>query len=155
MYLDFAQIGNGKSRRYVAYAIATIAFVAATLAKPQAVALPLVVGVIDVMLLKRDWKIVIRSLLLWFAWCIPVVLIGRASAKPANFRWIRRSAFRPIVTLDALAFYLGKIVWPAKLMTDYGRSPHWLIFLSRSDSGHWIVPIAAIIIALAVWRRRC
>jgi Tfp pilus assembly protein PilF len=151
MYIDFAQAGDGKSqKKYVAYGIATIAFVAATLAKPQAVALPLVAGVIDVLWLKRNLKTAVTGLLLWFAWCIPVALIGR-TVQSANLLY-SPVWFRPVVALDAIAFYLGKIFWPAKLMADYGRSPQWLI-VSPDRFWTWIVPVMVIIVCIAVQRR--
>ena len=34
---------------------------------------------------------------------------------------------RPIVALDALGFYLIKVVFPIRLVPDYGRTPQWLL----------------------------
>ena len=73
MYLRF--LDPFRPRR--SYNLATLAFIAATLAKPQAVAIPLVAFVIDWLLVRRNAIASIKSLTLWFAWCIPVILIGQ------------------------------------------------------------------------------
>ena len=47
---------------------------------------------------------------------------------------------RPLVAADAVAFYLWKLVWPAKLAIIYGRTPDAVV---RSGAIHytWVVPV--------------
>ena len=59
---------------------------------------------------------------------------------------------RPFIALDALAFYLSKLFWPASLGIDYGRSPSYV--MQHGDlRWTWILP-AGIAGALWVTRRR-
>ena len=55
---------------------------------------------------------------------------------------------RPLVAADAVAFYLCKIVWPARLCVDYGRRPGDVI-ASGVAYYSWLLP--AGVLAIAVW----
>jgi len=57
---------------------------------------------------------------------------------------------RPLIAGDALAFYLGKLVWPVSLGIDYGRTPsvvlhHWWGYMT------WLIPLALV---AGVWLMR-
>jgi hypothetical protein len=126
------------------YLFATLAFIAAMLCKPAAVGVPLVAGAIAWIMLRRPVPVILRSLVPWLILASPVIVITRI-AQPASeaaglFAWYRR----PLVTGDALAFYLGKLVWPVSFALDYGRT-------LRSFT--WIVPVSLAIV-LFVARRR-
>lgn len=132
----------GASRR--SYVGATGALFAALLCKPSAVAIPLIAAVIDVLIRRRPLRATLRDLLPWVILSIPFVILTRA-AQPARdasllFGWWQR----PLVAADALAFYLWKLVWPAKLALDYGRRPVALA---------WIVPVILGIALVLAGRR--
>jgi tetratricopeptide (TPR) repeat protein len=59
---------------------------------------------------------------------------------------------RPIVAVDALAFYLRQIVAPIWLGIDYGRSPGWL-WNSQQIAYTWIVPAALAVVVALFWPR--
>ena len=137
-------------RPVVWYVFATITFLAAMLAKPQAVIVPLIAGVIDVMLVRRSALAAIRSLALWFVLAIPIVAIGRISQPAPAID--SPAIFRPLVAADALAFYFGKLVMPMQFAVDYGRSPQWLRD-APDRFWTWIVPAAVLIVSVALARR--
>jgi hypothetical protein len=59
---------------------------------------------------------------------------------------------RPLVALDALAFYASKLIWPARLGVDYGRTPARIV-----ESGAiwwtWAAPITIAAFAFVARRR--
>jgi tetratricopeptide (TPR) repeat protein len=59
---------------------------------------------------------------------------------------------RPVVALDALAFYLGKLVAPLSLLPDYGRAPATL-FATPAVYWTWIVPVATGGVVFVLHRR--
>jgi Tfp pilus assembly protein PilF len=60
-------------------------------------------------------------------------------------------ARRPVVALDALGFYLRKLVWPSGRGIDYGRTPAWL-FASGERYWTWLVPVAVIVVTVLLRR---
>ena len=79
---------------------------------------------------------------------IPIIFIGR-HAQPASFIGPAVPfAKRPLIALDAIAFYLWKIIWPAKLGVDYGRTPQ--IIIAHAGLA-WLIPL--ILFAIVIWKR--
>jgi Flp pilus assembly protein TadD len=141
------------ARRRGAYVIATVLAVAAMLAKPTAVVLPALAAIIDHLLLKRPWKPVIRSAGPWVLLALPIAVIAaRVQPAPLSAGQQVAPALRPLVASDAIAFYLGRLAWPAKLTVDYGRSPAtalsrgWLFWT-------WLIPLLAAALAVIAARR--
>ncbi len=124
----------------VHYALATLLLLAAMLAKPTAVVVPVMALILDRIVLKRRLRDIGTSLVPWFLLVIPCLLWSKAAQPgigvPAAPWWAR-----PLIALDSLAFYLWKLVLPTQLAVDYGRSPTrvleqgWLWWT-------WIVPVA-------------
>ncbi|MCZ2089572.1 MAG: tetratricopeptide repeat protein [Burkholderiales bacterium] len=149
-YLRFTAGGRGC---WGWYAAALACFVLGLLTKPQAVALPLVLAALDHWVGGRPWPWVAVALAPWLAPALAVVLLtahtqpGAEAVAAALAPW-----YRPLIALDALAFYLGKLVWPAELALDYGRTPQhalqqgWLYWT-------WLLP-ATVAAGLAWWGRR-
>ena len=137
--------GQARRRRYV---VASFLFVLAILSKPTGVVTPVLALAIDGLLLRPgQWRKIARSLGPWFV----ISLIGGVAARslmpsqgiPTTALWTR-----PLIVADTVAFYLWKLVWPAKLVVDYGRTPHWVM-------SHWwaylIWLVPATIFGLCVW----
>lgn len=166
---------SGRSLRPVpAFALATLAFVLAMLSKPSAVVAPFLAACLTLCLpasLERPsggatpgepprGSIVARlaalrpalaPLALWVLLALPVMLIARR-AQPAASGFDSPLWARPLVALDALAFYAAKLVVPLRLAMDYGRSPDWLATTPWIWCT-WIVPIG-IGAAVYLARRR-
>jgi tetratricopeptide (TPR) repeat protein len=127
-------------RWLIAYSIASLVFLLALFAKPTAVVTPIVVALLAVLLFHRTWQRTLTELAPWFLAAICFSLIAH-QAQPAH---ITRMLDRPIVAIDALAFYLAKLAWPANLGIDYARTP--AMVLASKD---WIIA-AIVVIALAM-----
>jgi hypothetical protein len=145
-YILFAQ-----SNKLWWHAFATVAFVLAMLAKPSAVVVPFVVLIIEWLVLKRGLREAIVGPALWFLFALPVVVVGMLVQR-ASPAFVPPLWERPVVALDALAFYLLKLIAPLHLAIDYGRSPQWL-WSSWQIWVTWLIPVVAGLIALwMVWR---
>jgi len=153
-YLLFAEAGETgakSSARRGHYWIATALFVLSMLAKPTAVVLPALAAVLDWLVVRRRPGAVARDLALWALLAIPCVVWTKLAQPAAEFMapplWSR-----PLIALDSLAFYLFKLLWPAQLCIDYGRSPAYV--LRHHDLyWTWIVPTALCLGLLAARSR--
>lgn len=133
------------------YAIASSAFVFALLAKSSAVAVVPIVAVIDVMQLKRRWAQVAFSLTPWALAAAGMALMMTSQQGLGSIAFRPPWSERCFMAGDAIAFYLGKLVWPTKLCADYGWYPQYM----REQS--WfhllgIVPVCVFAVALLVRR---
>ncbi len=137
-YVVAVQAGSPR-QRWIHFTIATLAFVWALLCKPTAMVLPAVAAVIDLLILRRGFWQVARTTALWWPITIAWMVVVRL-AQPTFGELHGPLLIRPLVALDALAFYVEKLVWPWKLCVDYGRTPSmaqdmgWLYWT-------WIVPV--------------
>ena len=136
----------GRTRPSLSYLLATLAFVLALLAKPSAVALPLLAWVLDAGLLRRKPVRAAAALLPW------VVLAGLAAWYTKTLQPDESVAFvtplwaRPLIAGESLTFYLGKLVWPWPLAPDYGHTPEsvlWGVWVWLA----WLVPAALVLLA--------
>jgi protein O-mannosyl-transferase len=133
------------------YMLASLAFVLAMLAKPSGIVIPLVVGALDLFLLRRRLRSVVLWLLPWLLLTIPIIIEGRR-VQPAPSTEHVAIALRPLIAADALAFYMYKLAFPLKLAIVYDRTPqaalahHWPYYT-------WLAP-AAVVIFLWLFRRR-
>lgn len=134
-----------------AHMILWICFVLAILSKPTAAVLP-------AMLLILGWAQQ-RPLKSLCATIGPMFLISIACV--AWTRHVQPSTLlepaplwaRPLVALDALAFYAKKLLWPAPLGFDYGRTPA-AILQSGQALFTWLLPVAGAAAVAAVARRQ-
>jgi len=110
---------DGRSR---VLAAGTGWLVLALLAKPTAVVVPIMAAVLDRTLLGRGWRTSLRALVSWLIVSLvfaALVVHGQAEAlRDAPPLWAR-----PLVAVDALAFYVRLLVAPIALGPDYGRTP--------------------------------
>ena len=121
--------------------VATVALVLAMLAKPTAVVTPFIAIAIDWLIVRRALKDVLRTIWPWLVLIVPC-LIWTKLCQPAAGAHATALAIwqRPMIALDALAFYFWKLVVPARLAIDYGRTP--LVVLQRGwIYWMWIAPV--------------
>jgi protein O-mannosyl-transferase len=134
------------------YLAATMGFALAMLYKPSAVVVPAIAAVIDVGVLRRSVRQVARSIWPWLVLAVPFILIAQ-DAQQGVFQPVLGDErtlpawWRPIVAADAISFYLGKLVWPAHLGIDYGRSP-WQVM---SQAWVWWTSGVAVALAFVLW----
>lgn len=149
--LMFATIGAYvrylQTRKRRGWRIALVLAILASLAKPTAMVLPLMLLAID-WWNNGDWSWRLAFRRLW-AFCVPagaLALIMLRVQGDANVPHIDL-AIRPLVALDALAFYLGKLVFPAWLIPDYGRSPTYVMKVGQLY-WTWIVPLGLAVVII-------
>lgn len=143
------QSTHGKA--WLHYGLATVAFALTLLSRPSAVMLPFVVAVIVVWLNRRPLRDVVLPLAAWVLMCVPIVLVTRA-VQPAQLVAVA-PGLRPLVALDALSFYLWKMLIPLHLLPDYGRTPGWLAAHPGMLRFTWIGAASIALLCIVLWRR--
>jgi Tfp pilus assembly protein PilF len=125
--------------------------VLALLAKPTAVVVPLMAAVLDVTLLGRSWRASLRALVPWVVVALVfgvLVVQGQAEAlRDAPPPWTR-----PLIAVDALAFYARLLVAPVALGPDYGRTPSAVLDAGWTHAA--LLGVAALVVLAVVWRAR-
>ncbi len=134
------------------YALATVAFVLALLAKPAVMALPLAALALDRWVIGRPWRKAVAGMIPWVCLALPIAIVARY-VQEASYVWMPSIWLRPLIALDAIAFYIGKLIWPLNLAVDYGRSPtavlhHGWCFWT------WLVPVSIAIVLISGHQRR-
>jgi protein O-mannosyl-transferase len=139
-----------RSSTSVRFAAAILLFILAMLSKPIAMVVPVIALTMDLILQRRP----LRQALVRFAILLPFSIACAITSKliqPAKYDFVQVPLYqRPLIAMDALAFYLYKLVWPVRLGLDYGRSPQQAI-ASGWPYFTWIVPGA---IAILLWLNR-
>lgn len=140
------------SRRPWTTCAGLVCFGLATLAKPQAIVVPLLLIILESR--KPHWSILgmARSLWPWFVMSVAVGVITKLQ-QPSEWSWSGAAVaplLRPFVAGDALCFYAGKLLLPIGLCIDYGRTPAvvldspWLCLRAAAAlgalAGIWITP---------------
>jgi len=130
---------------------ASLSFVAALLAKPSAVSVPLVL-LIWLVCLKRKAREPFWVLLGWAGiGAIFVVITGRVQTgrEQIPIDWWQR----PVVAADAFCFYAEKVMWPVNLAMQYGRTPGSV--LASGHPGVAALGIALVfLVAIQVYRNQ-
>jgi protein O-mannosyl-transferase len=148
--------------RYVLYAKtgskqhlinATVFYAAALLSKPIGVVVPVMAGMIDLWMLRRPMKTVVKPIALWAALAVPIAIVAR-SVQP-SYQLFRPPVWdRLIVAVDAVGFYLVKLLLPIHLTIDYERTPQWLMnHLAMAIPGYVVLLGAIILVWNKVWAR--
>jgi len=130
------------------YGLGLAAFALAVLSKQTTAVLPITAWALDHWVLRRPLRASVMAALGW----VPVAAGAGAAAMmtqggmpPPPAVWARL-----FVAGDALAFYLGKLVFPLGLACHYGRQPelvlsHWWGYVT------WLIPAG---LAAALWLMR-
>lgn len=140
----------GSSRRW--YALATLLYVLALLAKASSVVVPIMVALIDVLLLRKSVRRTARDMGLWLVLIVPTLLVARHFETAAHVvgtpPWTR-----PLLASDATATYVAKLVVPVTLLVDNGQTP---TAVWGSGRLWWTWPIALGLVGVMAWsvRRR-
>jgi hypothetical protein len=134
-------------RRWTFAALATLSFAFALLSKPTAVAVPVIVAIVDLGLLRTNWKKTLYVVLPWLGMAAVIGWIARSSQAGVQTALLDR----PMVAMDALAFYFGKLIWPGDLSVDYGRAPVRLLHSHLVLADVTTIGVA-VVAAWLLWR---
>lgn len=142
------------------YLLATLLLLLAFGSKPGSVVTPALALLLGTWLLQARHASFRKLLWLipWFLLALAEVVMTSKSQPAAELaRSLVPLWARPLVALDALSFYLGKILWPAwpwSLCADYGRSPN-LVLASGVLFWSWLIPVGlAILLSCFKYLRR-
>src|SRR3954453_2040893 len=119
------------------------------LSNPSAMTIPALLFALDLLLLRRSIRTVLRGLLPWFALSAGCMVIAWL-AQPAMRATPGPLWARPLRVGDAVTFYLWKLLVPVQLAVCYGRSPqevmaHGWFYVA------WVVPL---VLAAVLWWKR-
>jgi hypothetical protein len=143
--------GHRKGRMGIGVSIGF--FFAAMLAKASAMTVPGVILLIDVLILGTPWRKSLRCVVGYVLIAIPLMWIARVN-QPAI--WVDSPIWaRPMIAMDSVGFYFGKILFPHPLSVDYGRSPTTIV----QNGQIWLTPMVTLLIlgliGVLLWRRKC
>jgi hypothetical protein len=121
----------------------TVLYTLGILSKPSLIFLPVVLILLRPSKASTTWP----WILLWFFIATSVVVWTRTAQ---IFAWMPSVdwAFRPLVAIDAIGFYILKILIPYPLKTDYGRTVTWVI-----NHGTFTVSLIGLTLAGVLYRR--
>jgi Flp pilus assembly protein TadD len=152
LWLYLGSVRAGRREKSIGFYLgATVAFFLGLCSKPTAVIAPIMALTLELWIVRRPLKTALPKLIPWFALSILAIAVTQMAQAgetkvAATALWLR-----PFLASDALTFYCVKIVWPAALGFDYGRSPdfirtHTLWYLA------WIFPV--VVTAILIWLKR-
>jgi tetratricopeptide (TPR) repeat protein len=123
---------------------------AACLAKPTAMVLPAMLGLIELLHVRAG---LIASIKRTSPLLVISVAVMAGTAYVQQAAGVDRVALhlRPIVALDAIGFYISKLLLPINLAFNYGRDPH-AVFDGRLWL--WSLPVALVALAGMAWLAR-
>jgi len=151
-FLDRAESATYWADRYVPLVASVVVFLLALLCKPAAVAVPIILGILAVGLYRRKILPTLLELTPYLLFVSAVILVSMREQPAERLPWIPPIWMRPMLALDAIAFYIGKLFWPHPLAADYGLEPSWMVAHTWSMIV-WIIPVV-LLIAAAVSRHR-
>ncbi|MBC8107430.1 MAG: glycosyltransferase family 39 protein [Anaerolineae bacterium] len=131
--------------------LANVFTLAACFSKPTGIIAPAVLLIIDTLVCGTNWRRSLRTLWPTFVIAVAFAIVG-VIVQPPLMTEVTPLWQRPLVALDALSFYVWKLLWPANLGIDYGRTPARII-ASGAIWWTWIVPVALIAIVVAARNR--
>ncbi len=148
----FAAKGKPPKSRVAHYLFATVALVLGLLAKPAAAAVPIIAWMFDYFYFQRSWRETARWLGGWMVLALIFIGVARWVQPESQLSVVTPVWMRPLIALDALAFYFYKLIFPLQLSLDYGRTPivaarqGWIYYT-------WIVPLG-VGAFLWAWRKQ-
>lgn len=159
-WLDRGTASGLSSRwNWLRYAAATLLLLLAFGSKPGTVVTPALTLLCGGWLIHSrgsSWKPLL-ILIPWFLLAVAEVVMTSHSQPAAELaRSLVPVWARPLVAVDALAFYLGKLLWPLPpwgVCADYGRSPNSL-FEAGILFWSWLIPVGLVALLFFVRRLR-
>ena len=152
VFVQSRQLSDSASARSrILLAASAVLVICATLCKPAAMVLPLVVLVLDRVALGTSWRRSMVTALTWVLCILPLAWITR-SVQAVHPEGVSLWWQRPFIAGDALAFYLLKTVLPINLGIEYGRTPHSVMSHGWSYAV-WALPMGLLAFCF-MYRRR-
>ncbi|HSV15634.1 MAG TPA: tetratricopeptide repeat protein [Tepidisphaeraceae bacterium] len=152
VYLRSGDGSRSRASRVALYALATAMYVAALLSKAAMAATPLVAIAIDLLVLRRRPRRTIIAMLPWIILSLVAAFVARSFQSAAQVAHVSLPG-RALVALDAIGFYVGKLLWPAQLAPDYGRNPNWVMHHLASAAIAAVGALVLLLLAISLAKR--
>jgi Flp pilus assembly protein TadD len=123
------------------WGLATVCFGLALLSKPTAAAIPLMVLVLDLGWLRRDWQASVMALAPWVVMSLVLTMVTMMQQPAEEQKEHTATWARPFVAADAMTFYAWKVVAPTGLAPDYSRTPSVVLDQALTYFG-WLALVA-------------
>jgi tetratricopeptide (TPR) repeat protein len=128
------------------------ALAVATLCKPAAIAVVLMLAVLALWWLELPWRKALARLVPYGVVVVPSAVLNAMSQGRLTQLYEAPLHLRPVIALDSLGFYVGKVLLPLSLSPAYERSPRWLVESGTITYG-WLGGAVAIGVVLALHKR--
>ncbi len=135
---QFVVYRQSESKRGLALFFSLALMLLAMLAKPSAMVVPAIILVMDWLIFRTPTRIAIKTFAIYLMAAIPLIAVAKLVQPATSIEsplWAR-----PLIAMDSIAFYLGKIIFPHPLVFDYGRTPMRVIETGQM----WWTPIITI-----------
>ncbi|MCB0404068.1 MAG: tetratricopeptide repeat protein [Bdellovibrionales bacterium] len=116
-----------KCTRWKYYFIGLLSFTLALLSKPSAVMVPVCAAGVLWLFRSTPKKTLAIRLGPWLLLAAPIAYVTKVAQPYTAGLQIAPWWQRPYIALDALGFYVSKLLLPIRLSMDYGRTPHWVL----------------------------
>ncbi len=145
VYCAWADSDRPGQRAWIHYGVVGCCFGLAILAKPGVVIVPLLLGVIGRFWLGRRWRLLALEIIPLLLMTVPVIVMTKSAQPDSSQAWQPELWQRLLVAGDALTYYLYKVLAPASLAPDYGRTPRFVL------GHHWVyltclLPVVALLL---------
>lgn len=133
--------------------LASATLTLALLSKPSAVVTPVALIGLEITLFGVAWRRAFIRVADWLALCAGWSLLSRMVQPSTAISEVAGVWQRPAVALDAVAFYVTKLLVPLNLCAEYGRRPS--VVLAQGATGWLVATIVVLAAAMAVlmcWR---
>lgn len=107
--------------------LSTAFFVSALLAKPSAIVLPFVAGILVWCFYNKKFVPVVKSLLVWGVLIVPIIVITRHSQAQELISGNSSILQKLWIAGDSLFFYFQKLLIPYPLVACYGYTPTFIL----------------------------
>ncbi len=142
--------GSFELRRWGWYLAASAAFALAVLSKPNMIVLPILAAVLS-RVAKKDWRGCLVATVPWLAAGVVLTLATAKYQAEMSPDAIAPLWVRPFAALDAILFYLEKLIVPYPLVHEYaGR----LIEVRRHAAPFWLSAAVSATLLFVFWRLR-
>ena len=156
--LLFLMSGHDPANRLPLRFLGSLALMAlAVLSKPSAVMLPLLGYVLSLPIARPSKRIrwMGRAGSAVLVVSVPALFVTTGAQPMPGGDFVVPLWARPLVALDALAFYLYKTIFPIGLTLSYGRTPRAALATHAWAYWTWMLPAAlAVALALVWWKNR-
>ncbi len=149
LYLKKSSVGETGPLRFDKkhYAPALLFFTLSILAKPSSVITPVILLIISTKAFNRKIIDSIKNLLPWIVMAFLFAIFNISLQPDRIMEFIPPLPARPLIALDAITFYIFKLIMPLSLTPDYGRTPEYIL------TGPWLffTPLAAIALIIGIF----